>query len=322
MGKQVKWGVLGTADIAKKCTIPAMQKAKNCTLYGIAGRNPEKTDRFKGMFQFEKAFYSYESMLEDEEVEAVYIALPNSMHKEWVLKAAEKGKHILCEKPIAGNAADVEEMVKACRDAGVILMEAFAYLHSPASKIVKDALDSGIIGTPTLIETTFVTPSPEADDIRMRKETLGGAMYDLGCYNTSLILMLVGEEPSEVRAVAHLTEAGIDDTTVAYLEFPGGTRASILTGMCSGRRADRYYIYGTDGTMEVPIPFNADGVLKFYVHRAKKSDTISVAVPDNYMLEIEQLGRCILHDEEPCVSNEFSIKNARIIDRILACIGY
>lgn len=311
MGKKVRWGVLGTADIAKKCTIPAMQKAKNCILYGIAGRNAEKADRFKHMYQFEKAYYSYDEMLDDPEIQAVYIALPNSMHKEWVLKAASKGKHILCEKPLAGSAEDAEEMARACSEAGVFLMEAFAYLHSPAIKIVRDVLDSGVIGFPSLIETTFVIPSPPEDDIRMKKETLGGAVYDLGCYNTSLILTMLDEEPKDVKALSHFNSGGVDDTTVACLEFESGTRATIVTGMCSGQRGDRYFIYGTNGTIEVPIPFNADGMLKFYIHKTNKTDTISVAAPDNYMLEIEQFGRCILNDEIPYVSNEFSIKNAR-----------
>ena len=129
--RKVKWGVLSTADIARRETIPGMQKAGNCELYAIAGRSLEKANQFKETFGFEKAYGSYDELLEDKEVEAVYIPLPNNLHKEWVIKAAKAGKHILCEKPMSGNAADTKEMIDAANEAGVILMEAFAYLHAP-----------------------------------------------------------------------------------------------------------------------------------------------------------------------------------------------
>ena len=207
---QINWGVLGTANIAKGYTVPGMQKSENCKLYGIAGRSKEKADEFQATFGFEKAYYSYDDMLDDEAIEAVYIPLPNSLHKEWVLKAAAKKKHILCEKPLAASEKDVTEMIKACDDAGVCFMEAFANLHSPAVKSVKKILDSGIVGKPTFIETTFLIASRKKEDIRMRRETLGGCTYDVACYNISLLLTMLGEEPSEVKALAKFTNKKID----------------------------------------------------------------------------------------------------------------
>lgn len=322
MLKKVNWGVLGTADIAKRCTIPAMMKADNCNLYGIAGRNEEKVNWYKNEYGFEKAYYSYDSMLEDENIQAVYIPLPNTLHKEWVIKAAKNGKHVLCEKPLAESENDVKEMIKACDDAGVLFMEAFAYLHSPAVKVVKDTLDSGVIGKPTLIETTFLTPAPPITDIRMRRETLGGSVYDLGCYNISLILTMLGEEPEQVKGVANFTDKGIDDLTVVIMNFASGARATVVTGMCSGQRGDRYFIYGTEGTLEVPIPFNEEGKLNYFIHKNGERKEMTVTAGDNYTLEVEQFGRCIMDGEKPYVSNEFSIKNARTIDRVLASIGY
>ncbi len=320
--KQVNWGVLGTADIAKGYVIPAIIQSKNGNLYGIAGRNKEKTDTFLKTYGFEKAYYSYDDLLEDKAIEAVYIPLPNTLHKEWVLKAAAKKKHILCEKPLSGSEKDVIEMVQACEDAGVYFMEAFAYLHSPIVKSIKEALDSGVIGEPRFIETTFLTPKPKDNDIRLRRDTLGGSIYDLGCYNVSLILSLLGEEPSKVNALANFTEEKIDDFTAAYLEFPGGCRASIVTGMCANQRGDRYYIYGTNGTIEAPVPFNASGSLTYYIHTEDSTREVTVEVPNNYMLEVEQLGRCIREQEQPYVTHEFSIKTARTMDKILSIIGY
>ena len=127
----VKWGVLGTANIAKGCTIPGMNEALNCELYAIAGRSEEKVESYKTEFGFQKGYVGYDNLLDDPEVQAVYIPLPNHLHKEWVIKALKKGKHVLCEKPMALNADDAREMFAVAKENNVILMEAYAYLHTP-----------------------------------------------------------------------------------------------------------------------------------------------------------------------------------------------
>ncbi|ROR31426.1 putative dehydrogenase [Mobilisporobacter senegalensis] len=322
MMKQVNWGVLGTANIAKKVTIPAMLKANNCKLYGIAGRNKEKVDEFKETFGFEKAYYSLEEMLEDENIEAVYIPLPNNLHKEWVIKAARRGKNILCEKPLAGSEEDVKEMIRVCDEEGVIFMEAFAYLHSPVIKEIKDILDSGAIGEFSFMESTFVTPRNPDENIRMNLETLGGSVYDLGCYNISLILTMLGEEPDEVKAIAHFTEKKIDDFATAYFGFADGKKACFTTGMCSVQRGDRFFIYGTKGIIEAPVQFNQEGEISYYIVKDGVREEYTVSTPNNYTLEVEQLGRCITDGEKPYVNHDFSIINARTIDRVLKDMGY
>lgn len=322
MNRKVKWGVLGTADIARRCTIPGMKKADNCYLYAVAGRSMEKAEQFKEMFGFEKAYGSLEELLDDQEVEAVYISLPNTLHKEWVLKAAAKGKHILCEKPLSGTEEDVKEMIEACEKAGVVFMEAFAYLHSPFIKSVKETLDSGVIGELSFMESIFVTPGYTPENIRVRRETLGGSVYDLGCYCTSLMLALFGEEPKEVRAIGNFTEQHIDDFASAYFQFDENRRACMVSGMCSAQRGDRFFLYGTEGIIEAPVPFNADGELVYYIKKENDCKEVHVSTPDNYSLEVQQLGNCILNGEEPHVSHEFSMRNARVIDKILKEIGY
>ena len=322
MSRKINWGVLGTADIAKRCTIPAMQKAANCHLYGIAGRTKEKVEQYKETFGFENAYDSLDDMLDDENIEAVYIPLPNTLHKEWVLKAAAKGKHILCEKPLSGNEKDVKEMIDACEKAGVVFMEAFAYLHSPLIASLKETLASGTIGELSFMESIFLTPGYTPENIRVRRDTLGGSIYDLGCYCTSLTLTLFGEEPKEVHATGHFTDKHIDDFASAYLHFNDNKRACMVSGMCSAQRADRFFIYGTEGTIEAPIPFNADGELTYYIRKNDSCQAVTVSVPDNYKLEVEQLGRCITDGETPLVTHEFSLQNARIMDKILNKIGY
>ena len=322
MDRKVKWGVLGTANIARKCTVPGMKQADNCQLYGIAGRNPEKVKEFQEMFGFEKSYDSLDAMLDDEEIEAVYIPLPNTLHKEWVIKAAQKGKHILCEKPLSGTEDDVKEMIEVCDKSGVYFMEAFAYLHSPLVAAVKETLDSGVIGDLSFMESIFITPGYTPENIRVRRETLGGSVYDLGCYCTSLMLTLFGEEPKKVKAVGHFTDQKIDDFASAYFHFDENRRACMVSGMCSAQRGDRFFLYGTEGTIEAPIPFNAEGSLTYYVKKGEECQAITVETPDNYALEVEQLGHCILDGEEPRVSHEFSLQNARVMDRILKEIGY
>ncbi|MGE4485189.1 MAG: Gfo/Idh/MocA family protein [Oscillospiraceae bacterium] len=321
MSDKIKWGVIGTANIARTCTIPAMLKAKNCELYGIASRTLAKAEEFRGIFGFKKAYGSYEALLDDPEIQAVYIPLPNHMHKEWVIKAAKKKKNILCEKPLSGTPADVQEMIDACDREGVIFMEAFAYLHSPAIKSIRQKIAEGAIGEVTVIETTFITPG-YTDDIRIKRETLGGAVYDLGCYNISMILGILGEEPMEVGASAHFNGEHIDDFTTAYLSFPSGVKASVFCAMCSGRRGDRVVVYGTKGTLFSDIRFNQEGTLTYRIVRDDSVETVTVDTPDNYTLEIEQLGRCITDGEKPFVTHQMSMTFARTIEKVLRACNY
>lgn len=322
MGKTVKWGVLGTADIAKRCTIPALKMAEGCELYGIAGRNPEKVDLYKETFGFEKAYYSLDSMLDDPEIEAVYIPLPNTLHKEWVIKAAQKGKHVLCEKPLSGNVKDVQEMIETCDKAGVKFMEAFAYLHSPIIREVQEQIAAGAIGELSFMESVFFTPGYTPENIRVRRETLGGSVYDLGCYCLSMILSLVKEEPTEVMAMASYTDVKIDDFASAHLRFANGFRASLMSGMFPAQRADRIIIYGTEGTLDAPVAFNQCGDLSYKIIKGNKEEVFHVHVPDNYKLEFEQMNRCINGEETPWVSHEFSLLVSKTMDRILEKMGY
>lgn len=321
--KQIRWGVLGTANIAKGSVIPAMQLAENTSLYAIAGRTKEKAERFQKQFGFTKAYDSYQALLEDPNVDAVYIPLPNHLHKEWTIKAVSKGKHVLCEKPMSGSQKDTIDMIQAADQAGVVFMEAYAYLHSPYINAIKKEIENGVIGEIKLIESTFYTQGYE-EDIRIHKETLGGALYDLGCYNTSLILHLLGQEPVKVEASAVFNSEGVDELCLAVFEFANGVRASNSSGMCTGGPCgSRFFVYGRKGYIEAPIIFNQSGQLQYRIYQNNTLiRTEELMVPNNYTLEIEQMNRCILGTEEPEVSHTFSIQVAKTNDRILQKIGY
>ena len=324
--RKIKWGVLGTAGIAKGCTIPGMQQAENCELYAIAGRSLEKSKAFQEEFGFEKAYGSYDELLADPEVEAIYIPLPNTMHCEWSIKAMEAKKHVLCEKPLAPSEAVAKQMIDAAKENGVILMEAFAYLHSPFVAAVKNEISGGAIGDVLYMESAFITSDYELTNIRMRRDALGGCLYDLGCYNTSQILWILDEEPVSVQAVSDFSEDKIDVYTTALLTYENGKRAVLNCGMClkteGNQRIDRFQIHGTKGYLKSEANFNQAGQLSYTICVDGKEEVKVVDVPQNYCLEVEQLGRCILEGETPHVSHEFTLKNARLIDRILAEIGY
>ena len=324
--KKINWGILGTAGIAKGEVIPGMLLAESAHPYAIAGRKPEKVAEFKEMFNFEKAYIGYDALLEDEKVEAVYIPLSNDLHKEWIIKAARKKKHILCEKPLVASAEDLKEVFEVCRAEGVFLMEAFAYLHSPIINDLAQQLKEGVIGKVRLIETTFFIPKQEEDNIRSRKETLGGSQYDLGCYNISLILKLLGEMPQKISAMSRFADSGIDLYTHAQLLFSDGVTATSSCGMILENtladRVDRCFIQGETGHIEVFVPYNEKGELSYRIVKSDETMDFSMDVPNNYMLEIEQFGNVVKKIETPLVSEQFSCSVAKIQDEILTQIGY
>lgn len=323
--EKVKWGVLGTAGIARWATIPGMKKAEHCELYAVAGRKIEKAQAYARDFGFEKAYGSYDELLADPAVQAVYVPLPNDLHKPWVIKALQAGKHVLCEKPLALNADEVRDMFAAAKENGVILMEAYAYLHSPyVESLVNDA-KSGIIGDIDFIDTAFVTQG-YTEDFRLHREFGGGAMYDLGCYCTTMILSLIDSEVSSVRASAEFTDLGVDMLTTTLLHFTNGARASFTVGMNLGvgtnSRFDRLYIHGSKGAIRSDVEYNQEGTLRYEIRTAEGRMEREVFVPQNYSLEIEQLNRCILEGEKPHITEAFSVTNAELIDRVLREIGY
>jgi predicted dehydrogenase len=323
--RKIRWGVLGTANIARGCTIPGMRLAENCELYAVAGRSLEKAERYKSEFGFGKAYGSYEALLSDPAVEAVYIPLPNTLHFEWVIKAAKAGKHILCEKPLAPSAAQAAKMQAAARENGVLLMEAFAYLHSPLTAAIKAELERGAIGEVRYLESAFITSDYDLSNIRMRRETLGGSLYDLGCYCISQAVWLLGE-PEAVRAVADFSDQGVDRLTTGFLSYPGGVRAAFTCGMVlpteQYRRLDRLQIHGTKGVLRTDAEFNQAGRLSYQIVTDEQAVTRYVDAPQNYSLEVTQLGRCIASGEGLHVSADFTLATARTLDKALAAIGY
>ncbi len=322
---KVKWGILGTANVAAWGMIPGMKQAENCELYAIAGRSIEKAERYKNDFGFEKAYGSYDELLADEAVEAVYIPLPNDIHLKWVEAALKAGKHVLCEKPMAMNAEECRQMHQTAKDCGRFLMEAYAYLHSPYVKSLKETVLSGAIGKVDFIDTAFLTQGYK-EDFRLHKEQGGGAMYDLGCYCTTMILSLIDSDPVFVKASAEFSDLGVDLMTAGLIRFANGARANFNVGMMLGvntnSRYDRLFIHGDRGVIRSEVEYNQEGEVSYRIITGDGVTEKKVTVPHNYALEVEQMGRCIRGEEKPHITAAFSIKNAKLIDSVLKEIGY
>ncbi len=241
-----RWGVLSTANIAVRKVIPGIQRADRCEVVAIASRDPERASRFATAHGIARAHGSYEALLSDPDVDAVYIPLPNHLHAEWTVEAAHAGKHVLCEKPLAMDGVEATRMVEACNSHGVRLMEAFMYRLHPSWEGVRQLIASGRIGELRSVQSWFSYFNDDPSNIRNIAEAGGGALYDIGCYSVNASRMLFGGEP--VRVEASMTrdpETGVDVTTSAILEFERG----VATFTCSTRAEpdQRVHIYGTSG---------------------------------------------------------------------------
>ncbi|MRH41954.1 gfo/Idh/MocA family oxidoreductase [Aquibacillus halophilus] len=322
--KQVKWGVLSTAGIGQEQLIPAIQRSGNGEVIAIASRGDKAKEVAKEL-NIPKAYTSYEQLLEDPEIEAVYIPLPNSLHKEWVIKAAEHGKHVLCEKPAALNGAELKEMIDVCEHHQVQFMEAFMYQFHPQHEKVKQLIQSGVIGEVASMRGAFsyFLGDPETN-IRMSSDLGGGALYDIGSYATHSIRYIMDAEPVKVYASAKTDPKYKVDTTVAgVLSFENGVEALFD---CSFEATFRnlYEVLGSTGKIEVNSAYrpdtseNGEGVIRVTKDNGEVEE-FSVA-GDQYKLQVEHFSECVLENKEPSYSNEKITNNMKVIDACFKAI--
>jgi xylose dehydrogenase (NAD/NADP) len=244
---------LGCARIARRGLIPGIAASKTGVLHALASRDEAKSRAWAAEFGFHIAYGPYEALLADPAIDAVYVPLPNELHKPWALAAAEAGKHILCEKPLALDAREAAAMVDACRERGVILMEAFMWRHQPRTLGVLGMLRQRDIGELRLIRSSFSFPIAP-DDWRLDPSRGGGALWDVGCYGLNAARLFAGEEPSRFRTLAREGPSGVDLSLTALLEFPSGVLAQVD---CSFEQPFRcsLELSGTRGMIEVPLAY-------------------------------------------------------------------
>lgn len=325
---KVRWGVLSTAGIAQKELLPAFMRSENAVVTAIAtGSDIEKAKEIASEFDIEKVYDSYEKLLEDPKIDAVYIPLPNHLHKKWVIEAANKGKHILCEKPAAITREEVLEMKAACEANEVLFMEAFMYYFHPQHARVKELVTSGEVGEVTFMQAGFsfyLDEERRAHTIKMDQEKGGGSLYDVGCYAIHAIRNILGAEPESVHVHAVMDpEYGIDTDAVAYLIFPNGMRASFDSSFNLAMRHE-YKVHGTKGSITVPRAFRPDNYGGEGVIQIEKGDgtTTEIVRGDQYCLQVEHLSQAIL-DGKKTVHHTFenTLDNMAVIDACYASIA-
>lgn len=258
--KKVRWGIMGTASIGKRSVIPGIQESKWNVVEAVASRSLVNAQAFADELGIPKAYGSYEDLLNDPTLDAVYIPLPNHLHKEWTIKAAKAGKHILCEKPIALDEAEATEMVDACNKAGVILAEAYMYLHQKRYEAIKIRIANGEIGDVRGIHGGFTfNGAKDTSNIRFTKEWGGGSIYDVGCYPISAARFLLGEEPSAVTAHAFFSSdhGHVDMMASGIMEFSNGVALTFDCGMWAESR-NELEILGSKGRIVMKEAFLGD----------------------------------------------------------------
>ena len=319
MSKKIKWGILGYAKIAVDSVIPALLKAQYSEFYGLASRDPNKLAACRATFGLNKGYDSYQALLDDPEIEAVYIPLPNGLHKEWTIKAAQAGKHVLCEKTIALNAAECQEMIEACRENKVKLMEAFMYRHTERTRKVQEIVASGVLGELKYINSCYRFHLTRPKDIRLLPELGGGALFDVGCYPLNFIGMLLNDTPRSLQAEAEMAN-GVDIIYSAALNYGNGVIANVNCGFNAFQRVYSE-IVGTEGYLEVPDTFlGIAGELT--LKTVAGVEHIPIAASDRYLLQLDGFATAIINDRDPLLSTSESLRNMEIIDRLLEATRY
>ena len=322
-GDVVRWGVLSTAKIGIDKVIPATAAAERCEVVAIASRDLGRARAAASELGIARAFGSYEDLLADPDVDAVYNPLPNHLHAEWTIAAARAGKHVLCEKPLATTAADAERMIQACEAEGVLLMEAFMYRLHPTWEAARSLVASGRIGELRTVQSWFSYFNDDPGDIRNLVETGGGALYDIGCYCVNLSRMLFGAEPERVRgSVLRDPVMGIDVLTSAILDFGDG----VATFTCSTRAEpdQRVHIYGTEGRISLEIPFNIppDRPTRVSVTAGgdppvrPDTEVLTFDPANEYTIQAERFAAAVLDGGQAPIPPSDAVGNLRVIEEL------
>jgi len=321
----LRWGILSTAKIADEKVIPGIRRAARCEIVAIGSRDQARGRAVAERHGIPRVHGSYEALLADPDVDAVYIPLPNYLHGEWTLAAARADKHVLCEKPLAMTASDAERMIEGCRAAGVVLMEAFMYRLHPSWVTVRELVAAGRIGRLTAIDTWFSYFNDDPANIRNVRAYGGGSLFDIGCYPVNLSRMIFGAEPERVAATVIRDEvSGVDVLTSAILEFPAGV--ATFTSTIRAEPDQRVDIYGSEGRIRIGIPFNipADRPTEVFVIAggdppvAPSTETLTFAPADPYAVEAEQFATAVLDGTPVPTPPEDAVANLRVIERLFA----
>ena len=329
--RPVVWGVLGTSHFARMAGIPAMQQARLVELRALASRSLDKAKHAAASLNVPVAYGSYQELLADPKIEAIYNPLPNDLHVPWSIKAARAGKHVLCEKPIAMSAAQAGELAQVARETGKLVAEGFMVRHHPQWQLVVDLIKSGRIGEVRAVQTAFSYSNTDLENIRNQKASGGGALYDIGGYAINTARLIFGAEPERVVGVCRRDpKSGCDSLTSAILDFGVG-QASFVVGT-QHVPYQRVHILGTNGHLDVEIPFNAphDRPCKVYVDDGfvgapdftvqhsndDRRELLTIAAANHYTLQWQAFSAAIRNGTPIANDMQSAVANMRVIDAL------
>ena len=319
MSNIVRWGVLSTANIGRR-VIPAIHASHNGVVAAVCSRSLERAQAFAAEQSIPRAYGSYEELLADGEIDAIYLPLPNSMHAEWSIKCAEAGIPTLCEKPFASDAAEAQTIVDAFEQHGVLLAEAFMYRFHPQHAKVKEIIAAGGIGDLQIINASFTFPISDETNIRLSKPLAGGSLMDVGCYCVNLLRFMSGAEPTRITASGLIGETtGVDEALAGTFEFPSG----IIGHFDCGLRAYRQHSYtlkGSTGMIVVPTSFVPDKTAATIVQHRQGDEYNEHVIPatDHYELMVEDFADALLQGRPPRFAPSDAVSNMVVVDELLS----
>jgi predicted dehydrogenase len=317
----ITWGILSTAKIGTQKVIPGMLQGQRGTIAAIASRDARRAQEAAAALNLPRAYGTYEELLADPTIDAIYNPLPNHLHVPWTIKALDAGKHVLCEKPIALTAQEAETLIAARDRSGKQVLEAFMVRQHPQWQRARALVQQGRIGKPRAVQVMFSYFNPDPDNIRNQVDIGGGALYDIGCYAIVAARFLFGAEP--VRAVSLIDRdpvMKIDRISSGLVDFPGGRQLAFTCGM-QLMRYQRVHLFGTEGRIEIEIPFNAPPCKsgRLFVETANAGngpEHIETEPCDQYMLQGDEAARVFLGEIPAPFPIEDGVKNMRVLDAL------
>ena len=312
MSGAVSWGFLSTANINDKLLAGAAESDR-VDVIAVASRDAARAEAYARERGIERGYGSYKELLDDPDVEAVYISLPNSLHVEWSIRALEAGKHVLCEKPMSRRAEEVERAFDVAERSGRLLMEAFMYRHNPQTARLKELVDGGAIGRLRLLRAAFSFPLADAENVRLDASLDGGGLMDVGCYCISGTRLL-GGEPEHVYGEQVLGESGVDELFTGTMRLRGDVLAQFDAGLVLQVR-DELEAIGEDGSLFLDDPWHCKRPV-IELRTAGGVEEIAVEPADSYRLQLENMSDAIRGEAEPLLGREDALGQARAIEAL------
>jgi D-xylose 1-dehydrogenase (NADP+, D-xylono-1,5-lactone-forming) len=313
----VRWGVLSTARIGRNAVGPAIAASATGTLHAVVSRDEARARRYADDLRVARAYGSYEALLDDPEVDAVYVPLPNSLHAEWTIRALERGKHVLCEKPLAMTAEQCERMDAAAKAHERVLMEAFMYRFHPRSERLFELVHGGAVGEVRYLQTAFSFTVTDPGNIRLDRALGGGALMDVGCYCVNVARSVLGAEPGEVEAFARWAPGDVDEQLTGTLRFGDGRVAQIACSLRAAR-SEEVLVVGSEGTVRTSRSFVPGRLpVELVLERPKTGpEAVRFDPVDQYQRMVEHFETCVLQGREPRYGAREAAANMRVIEAL------